>query len=132
MAELMVDVLENNRGLQRLELHEFVVMPNHLHLLITPGPEISLEKCMQYVKGGFSYRAKREVGFQGEVWQVGFNEHRIVDSSDYYEHAAYIGSNPVRAALAQQVGEFRWSSASGRWEMDPVPAQFRVEPAVRG
>jgi putative transposase len=39
-------------------LHAFVIMPDHFHALITPAENVSLEKAMQYIKGGFSFRLK--------------------------------------------------------------------------
>ena len=54
MAQLLVDVLAENRRKRRFLLHEFVIMPNHFHLLLTPAEEIPLEKAMQYIKGAFS------------------------------------------------------------------------------
>ncbi|HEV2117056.1 MAG TPA: transposase [Terriglobales bacterium] len=67
MAGLFVDVLLYYRQKQQYLLHEFVVMPDHFHLLITP--QESLERAMQLIKGGFSFRAKRELGFRHEIWQ---------------------------------------------------------------
>ncbi len=58
MAQLLLDVLAENRRKRRFLLHEFVIMPNHFHLLLTPAAEIPLEKALQFIKGGFSYRAK--------------------------------------------------------------------------
>src|SRR2546430_16942194 len=67
-AELMMDVLLHYREQMRYVLHEFVIMPDHLHLLLTPGADISLERAMQLIKGGFSYRlgkAKKSLILQG-------------------------------------------------------------------
>ena len=61
MAQLLVDVLAENRRKKRFLLHEVVIMPNHFHLLLTPAAEVPLEKPLQLIKGGFSYRAKREI-----------------------------------------------------------------------
>jgi putative transposase len=72
MAQLLVDVLAENRRKRRFLLHEFVIMPNHFHLLLTPAAEIPLEKALQFIKGGFSYRAKREIHFAFEIWQASF------------------------------------------------------------
>ena len=63
MAQLLVDVLAENRRKRRFLLHEFVIMPNHFHLLLRPAAEIPLEKALQFIQGGFSYRAKREIHF---------------------------------------------------------------------
>jgi putative transposase len=58
-AQLMLDVLHGYRIQHRFELHAFVIMPDHVHLLLTPAPDVSLEKALQYVKGGFSFRLTR-------------------------------------------------------------------------
>jgi putative transposase len=57
-AQLFVDVLQDQRAKNRIALHAFVIMPDHVHLILTPAPEISLEKAMQYIKGGFSFQLK--------------------------------------------------------------------------
>jgi putative transposase len=49
-------------------------MPDHVHLLITISGDSTIERVMQFIKGGFSYRLKRELGYLGEVWQRGFSE----------------------------------------------------------
>jgi putative transposase len=53
MAQLLVDVLAENRRKRRFLLHEFVIMPNHFHLLLTPAAEIPLEKALQFIKAVF-------------------------------------------------------------------------------
>jgi putative transposase len=61
-ASLMIDVLQTNRTKNRMQIHAFVLMPDHMHLLLTPAPEVSLEKAMQFLKGGYSFRLKRKLG----------------------------------------------------------------------
>jgi REP-associated tyrosine transposase len=70
MAGLLIEVLYHYRKQQKYILHEYVVMPNHFHLLITPVFPVSLEKALQYIKGGFSHRARKELGFLGQIWQT--------------------------------------------------------------
>jgi putative transposase len=50
MAQLLVDVLVENRRKRRFLQHEFVIMPNHFHLLLTPAAEVPLEKPLQLIK----------------------------------------------------------------------------------
>jgi len=57
MTRLLIQVLFHYRDRQKYMLHEFVIMPNHFHLLISPV--VTLERALQLIKGGFSYRAKR-------------------------------------------------------------------------
>jgi putative transposase len=94
-------------------------MPDHFHLLITPSS--SLEKAVQLIKGGFSFRAKRELGSNLEIWRRGFADHRIRDFEDYDMHAHYIHLNPVKRHLCASPEEYRYSSAFPGWRLDPVP-----------
>ena len=119
MAGLFVDVLMRYRKQGKYQLHEFVVMPNHFHLLITPLPPVTLEKAVQFIKGGFSYRAKKELGFAGEIWQTSFYDHRVRNAEDNARVRHYIHMNPVRRGLAAGPEEFRYSSA--RLQLDDVP-----------
>ena len=84
----------------KFQLHDFVIMPNHLHLLMTVPGDMTIEKAMQLVKGGFSHRLRKEYGFQGEVWQRGFSEVRVNDKESWLHCREYIGENPVKAGLA--------------------------------
>src|ERR1039458_5194691 len=56
-ATLMIDVLRSYVAARKFRLHDFVVMPDHLHLLVTVGDGMTVERAMQLVKGGFSYLA---------------------------------------------------------------------------
>lgn len=66
-AELFIECLLRHRDQHRFDLHAFVVMPDHVHLLLTPGDEVTLERTVQFVKGTFSFRLKREFGYGREV-----------------------------------------------------------------
>src|SRR5260370_41492932 len=70
-ARLVLSTLTHYEG-AGYRLHAYVVMPDHLHALITP-PE-TVEKSVQLIKGGFSFRAKRELEWSGEIWQPGFTD----------------------------------------------------------
>ena len=114
-AELMMDVLAHYREQGKYVLHEFVIMPDHLHLLLTPTTDIPLERAVQFIKGGFSYRlgkAHAANAKRGLVWQESFTSHRIRDERDYEHHAAYIRMNPVRAHLAKSPELYPYSSAT--------------------
>jgi putative transposase len=60
-CDLLLDVFKQNRIKHRFELHEFVIMPNHLHVIVTSAADVSLEKAMQFIKGGFSFGVKMEM-----------------------------------------------------------------------
>ena len=120
-AGLFIRVLYEYRAQRRYRLHEFVVMPDHFHLLITVGSEISVEKAVQFIKGGFAFRAGRELGFKAPVWQRGFSETRVSDCEAFERIGEYIRSNPVRRGLVSRAEEFPYSSAYPGFELDPPP-----------
>jgi putative transposase len=101
----MVDTLAHYDG-TGYELHGYVVMPDHLHLLITPFE--SVEKSVQLIKGGFSFRAKKEFEWHGDIWQPGFTDHRIRDAEDWQQHLAYIRNNPVNAHLVGDAAQYEF------------------------
>jgi putative transposase len=117
-ARLFFKTLLSHRG-ESYSLHEFVLMPDHFHLLITPMT--SLEKAVQLIKGGFSFRAKKDLGSNLEIWRRGFADHRVRDYEDYDKHAHYIHLNPVKKHLCSVAAEYKYSSAYPGWKLDPIP-----------
>jgi putative transposase len=111
MANLFIDVLRSYMKSGRMTVHDFVVMPNHVHILMTVPGEMSIEKAMQLIKGGFSFRANKELGFRGEVWQRGFSDVRIVDERSFQRHREYIDNNPVKAGVANSPEEYPYGFA---------------------
>jgi putative transposase len=69
-ARLLLDTIFDYREQGKYLLHAFVIMPNHIHVLLTPSPTIALERAMQFIKGRFSYRLGQQERIQ--VWQSGF------------------------------------------------------------
>jgi putative transposase len=108
-AASLVETLQHYRREGRFKLFGFVVMPDHVHLILTPR-EITLERAMQLIKGGFS----RRIGSKFPVWQRGFTDHRIRDRDDFDTRLAYLHDNPVRARLVQRPEDYEFSSAYRR------------------
>jgi putative transposase len=96
-AELLLEIIFRYRNQGRFALHGFAIMPEHIHLLITPASGQSVERCAQCVKGGFSFAVREQ--FRGEVWQPGFHEHRIRDAEDFQNQLNYIARNPEKRNL---------------------------------
>jgi putative transposase len=113
----------------RFQLHAFVLMPDHAHLLLTPAFNLTLERSLQLIKGGYSHAVGIEISRQ-ELWQKGFTDHRIRDAQDFAGHRLYIHQNPVMAKLGDSPAEYRYSSAFPGFRLDTWPpaaeAAFRV------
>lgn len=98
-ASLLVDAFRSLVSEHAFELHDFVIMPDHVHLLITVKGCMTIEKAMQLIKGRFSFRLSREFGHLGEVWQRGFSEVQVLRKQSFGEYTEYIAQNPVKAGL---------------------------------
>jgi len=120
-ANLLLDVLKHYRGQSRYALHAFVIMPDHIPLLLTPAPEVSLEKALQFIKGGFSFRLKSK----RDVWERSFNEVQILSADKFHSCTRYIEENPLRAGLSTVTDIYTYSSANETIEVDPMPEHFR-------
>jgi putative transposase len=119
-ATLLIDVLQEQRTKNRLQLHAFVTMPDHIHLILTPAPEVSLEKAMQYVKGSFSFRLSSKL----DVWERSYTNHRITHIHDYTTHINYVHQNPVKDRLATEPHLYPYSSANPLHSLDSIPSHF--------
>jgi putative transposase len=108
-ATLFIDILRSYIAAGKFVIHDFVVMPDHVHLLMTLDSEMSIEKAMQLIKGGYSYRLKKELGYSGEIWR-GFSEVRVNDRASFLAHRDYIYRNPVEAGLVDLAEKFPYCS----------------------
>ena len=121
MAELFMETLFHYRDEKVFLLHEFVLMPDHTHLVLTPSFRFSLEKAVQRIKGGFSFQIGKHVNSQLEVWQRSFTHHLILNEKDFQRHRDYILDNPVRAGLVKTREDYPLSSIHRHFRMDVVP-----------
>jgi putative transposase len=98
-AELFIAVLFRYREAGKFKLHAFAVMPDHIHVLITPAIDRSTARCIQLIKGGYSHAAHEQTC--GEIWHPGYHEHRIRDEDDLRNQTLYIANNPSRKHYAE-------------------------------
>ena len=129
-ARLFLKTVYGYKRQGSFQLHAFVVMPEHVHLLITP--EMTLERAVQLIKGGYSHNFGSEFGRKKEVWQRGFTDHRIRDAADFELHRGYIHQNPVKRGLVQNATEYKYCSAYPGFKLDSWPSAANaasMEPA---
>jgi len=100
------------------DLHAWVIMPNHVHLLLTPRIDMSQLLCS--VKAVTAKRANLLLQRSGEAfWQDESYDHLVRNGEEFRRIKRYIENNPVRALLARTPQDYRWSSAFGRAESPP-------------
>ena len=98
----------------------WVLMPDHMHLLVELGDREPLELVIQRVKSLVSKELRLALG-PAQIWQAGFHDHALRDSEDIIAVARYVIANPIRAGLANGVGEYSfWGSAWIDPQGDPL------------
>ncbi|MBU2101948.1 MAG: transposase [bacterium] len=111
---LMLQVLKVQREQYFFKLYEYILMPDHYHIIISPAKDKNISNVMHHCNGMFAKLFNRKSGNKGQVFQHGFYDHGIRDLRDYQIKAQYIHMNPVRAGLALQPEQYPWSSARNR------------------
>jgi len=124
-AKMFLDTAFGYRDRGIFQLYEFVVMPDHIHLILAPKATASLERAMQFIKGGYSHRYMKETGSKIEIWERSFTNHRIRDWNDYEKHRHYIHLNPVRAGLCQLPQDYPYCSACPGFPLDASPQRLK-------
>jgi len=106
IAEMVVENIKETSG---YELHAYVVMPNHAHILVTP--ETALGGILRILKGRTARFANQILGRSGTFWQDESYDRIVRDAAEFGRTVNYIELNPVRAGLASTPEGYRWSSA---------------------
>ncbi len=124
-ANLLLSTIFRYRDANEFEVHEFVIMPNHLHLLISVDDSHSVGRAVQLMKGGFSHAIGQAGRKLKAVWQPSYYEHRVRDNGDYTRIRNYILENPVRRGLVESAGNYPYSSANTVYQLDEVPERLK-------
>lgn len=96
----------------KYELHAAVVMPDHVHLMLTPlfdqGGEVSLPEILQEIKSVSAHRVNKLLGRKGCLWQVESFDRAMREIENFWGRVDYILENPVRAGLAATPSDYQW------------------------
>jgi REP element-mobilizing transposase RayT len=128
VADMVAGAIRYNaETLGHYVLHAFVVMPNHVHILVTPS--IALRLVTKSLKGITAKRANVMLGLTGKsFWQEESYDHIARDQREFDTIRGYIEENPVRAGLVARAEDYRWSSAG--WATGGSPADEGVRPTM--
>ena len=88
----------------------WVLMPDHVHLMVQIG-DLDLSEVVRRLKAGSALVMNRRIGRRGRFWAPGFHDHGIRYEEDLRSAARYIVANPLRAGLANKVGDYPWWDA---------------------
>ena len=121
VAKLVVD------SLKFLSVHghrvlRWVIMPNHVHLLIVVRCDTSLSAVVRSFKGWTAARANRIIGSSGSFWYPEYFDRYIRDTAHFSKVVRYIDANPVRAGLVANQADWRFSSVGWPAAFDELSA----------
>jgi len=114
IAALVIESIFRGANLGHYLLGAFVVMPNHVHILLLP--QISPSHLLKALKGTTAREANRLLHRTGEpFWQRESYDHWVRNGTEWNRTATYIEENPVRAGLVAAIEDYPWSSANPHW-----------------
>ncbi len=108
VKELFSCVVNEAREKYCLQLIQFVIMSNHVHLLIKPAADTNLSKLMQWILSVFAVRFNKMYGFKGHVWYDRFKSKIVASFRQLVNTFNYITDNPVKAGLCQKGCDYHW------------------------
>ena len=117
IAGILVASIHKGVELVHYELGAYVVMPNHVHLLIRPL--IAPDRLLRSLKGATARAANLQLGRTGEpFWQKESYDHWVRNGDEFSRIRAYIENNPVKAGFVERPEDFPWSSAGVETSLD--------------
>jgi len=108
LAKIVEDALLRGNG-HSYDLHNWAIMPNHVHILLTP--HVPLVGILRRWKGSTARAINLGLGRTGSLWQEESFDRQVRDGAAFERVARYIENNPVSAGLVAEPGHYRWSSA---------------------
>jgi putative transposase len=118
-AQIVLDAILQGHYLGWWKVIAFVVMPDHLHIIMVPAKK-NISECVKAIKGYSARLTNARLQRRGSLWQPGFFDY-ILDSEDkILSRVAYIENNPVRSGFVAHPEEYSFSSASWVEKMDRV------------
>jgi len=99
---------------ERFELGAWCVMPNHVHLLLSPKDGFELSDILHSIKRHSAKEANKVLGREGDFWQKESYDHIVRDQEDYWNQRAYVLRNPEKAALA----DWGWVGEGTAWRLE--------------
>jgi len=109
-AQIMCRILASPAGLADAENLCWVVMPDHVHLLVRIG-ETPLQKVLNRLKSRSARLLNLEIGRTGRFWDPGFHDHALRREESIVDVARYIVANPIRAGLVRRYGDYPYWNA---------------------
>mgnify|MGYP003571099500 FL=1 len=102
--------LKEGASRYNIDIHAYVLMTNHIHILATPHDKDGITRMMQYIGRFYVSYINHTYGTSGSIWEGRYKSSLIHDEEYLLTCMRYIELNPVRANMVRSPGHYRWSS----------------------
>ncbi len=129
--QLYIDLLAEQKNKFNISIWTYCLMPNHVHLIITPENETGMSNCLSRTHRNYALKINKRNGWTGHLWQERFCSF-VMDEVHLMAAVRYVELNPVRAELCKSADQWPWSSARAHLSgiddqlVDVKPMQDRV------
>jgi len=126
ICQILVKNLRFYRDRMKFLLHGYVVMPDHVHLLVTPRQPPTISDIMRNLKSFTGKEVREALGVRGPIWRRRFYDRVIRTEEQFRVALGYIHLNPVRAGLVQSARDYEfssylfWEEGDGRLALDSL------------
>jgi putative transposase len=121
--DTLLRILEETRHKYHFQVLGYVVMPNHVHLLVTEPEQAKLSICIQVLKQRFSRTRPEE-----HVWEPRYYDFNVYTDHKRIEKLRYIHRNPVHRGLVEKPEDYSWSSFRNYALDEPTPVTITRTP----
>lgn len=120
--EFFYQCLKNAAKQFQIAIHAYVLLPDHLHLLVTPADETGLGKFMQWLGRNYVPYYNRKYMRAGTLWQGRFRATVLEAASYFIPCCIFIESHPQRTGILSDASEYHWSSLAHHcgYKTDPL------------
>jgi putative transposase len=111
-SDLFVQCLEDMRRRFAMCVYGYVVMPEHVHLLVNEPKQATLADAIHYLKLSFAkrLRSRKRATESSSFWQKRYYDRNVRDAQEFTVKLRYLHRNPVERGLVKEPGEWKWSS----------------------
>ncbi|MDO6693217.1 transposase [Aliiglaciecola sp. 3_MG-2023] len=111
LARIVVACMKKSQQRGKIQFLSWVIMPDHVHFLMSLEGDSSLSEVIGYIKGTTSHQICKRLNRKGGIWQAGFHDHAIRKEENIIEAARYIVANPLRAGIVKSLKQYpHWDS----------------------
>jgi putative transposase len=117
-ADIVLEAILFGKSQEWYYLLSFVIMPDHVHLVVIPREKNISPECMKSIKGFSARRINELLERKGSIWENGFYDYVLEGEEKTLSRMKYVEDNPIRKGIVARAEDYAYSSAKFRAETD--------------